>query len=142
MRQGCKSRRGIRSFVLGLAVSVLTGAVTEASTGVPGLGIEAPHFLSDSLLSGQAALPTGSPGSPLAHLPGTSSPDLGGMNWQAAVQSDLEAREYHLSDNGRGLQAPNRAHGIRTWFDVDGIRVTEREGEDERQIEFHQRGFL
>lgn len=39
---------------------------------------------------------------------------------------DLSASEYHPSRNPRGLQAPNRAHGLRTWFETTGIRVHDR----------------
>jgi len=39
----------------------------------------------------------------------------------------LAAREYHASRNAHGLQAPNRAHGLRTYFDPRGVRLLERE---------------
>jgi hypothetical protein len=45
---------------------------------------------------------------------------------QADIQSQLAAREYRASENGQGLQAPNRAHNLRTYFDASGIRVHDR----------------
>src|SRR5215831_18714214 len=47
-------------------------------------------------------------------------------DWQARVQKELAAREYQASENGAGLQAPNRAQDLRTYFDARGIRVHDR----------------
>src|SRR5262245_18952650 len=44
----------------------------------------------------------------------------------AGIQAQLAAREYRASENGQGLQAPNRAHNLRTYFDAQGIRVVDR----------------
>jgi hypothetical protein len=44
----------------------------------------------------------------------------------AGIEAHLAAREYHASENGQGLQAPNRAHNLRTYFDATGIRVHDR----------------
>ena len=38
----------------------------------------------------------------------------------------LAAREYEATENGAGLQAPNRAHNLRTYFEPTGIRVHDR----------------
>ena len=38
----------------------------------------------------------------------------------------LARREYEATPNARGLQAPNRAHDLRTYFDARGIRVHDR----------------
>jgi len=35
-------------------------------------------------------------------------------------------REYQASQNGEGLQAPNRRHNLRTYFEASGIRVRDR----------------
>ncbi len=43
------------------------------------------------------------------------------------VQRSIAEREYDASDAGSGLQAPNRAHGLRTYFDARGARVVDRE---------------
>jgi len=50
----------------------------------------------------------------------------GDDDWQARTQKELAAREYQASENGAGLQAPNRAHDLRTYFDARGIRVHDR----------------
>lgn len=42
------------------------------------------------------------------------------------MQRYIAEREYRASRNERGLQAPNRAHNLRTWFEPDGIRVHDR----------------
>jgi len=42
------------------------------------------------------------------------------------VQKELATREYQASENGAGLQAPNRAQDLRTYFDARGIRVHDR----------------
>ncbi|MEE2675132.1 MAG: hypothetical protein VX466_15125, partial [Myxococcota bacterium] len=42
------------------------------------------------------------------------------------VQQGITAAEYRATENERGLQAPNRAHGLRTWFEATGIRVHDR----------------
>ena len=47
-------------------------------------------------------------------------------DWQARVQKELAEREYQASENGAGLQAPNRAQDLRTYFDARGIRVHDR----------------
>jgi hypothetical protein len=43
------------------------------------------------------------------------------------ARETIEAREYHASRTDRGLQAPNRAHALRTWFTPTGIQLQERE---------------
>jgi len=42
------------------------------------------------------------------------------------VQQRLAEREYHTSTNDAGLQAPNRVHNLRTYFEPSGIRVHDR----------------
>src|SRR5688572_9252916 len=48
----------------------------------------------------------------------------------ARAQQQIAAREYRASENGEGLQAPNRAHNLRTYFERSGIRVHDRTAED------------
>ncbi|MBK7948479.1 MAG: NF038122 family metalloprotease [Deltaproteobacteria bacterium] len=62
-------------------------------------------------------------GSPEA-VPGASEPDL--VVLRAAVGSHLRAREYWASETDEGLQAPNREHGLRTYFEPTGLRVHDR----------------
>ncbi len=49
-----------------------------------------------------------------------------GQDWLAAVYKSIAEREYQVSRNEVGLQAPNRAHNIRTYFDDSGIGVVDR----------------
>ncbi|MBC8187781.1 MAG: FG-GAP repeat protein [Proteobacteria bacterium] len=42
------------------------------------------------------------------------------------MQRAIAAAEYQASETERGLQAPNRAHGLRTWFAPTGIRIHDR----------------
>jgi len=44
------------------------------------------------------------------------------------VRDALASREYRASTTEHGLQAPNRAHDLRTYFDADGIRLVDRDG--------------
>jgi hypothetical protein len=46
------------------------------------------------------------------------------------IERTIADREYRASYNDRGLQAPNRAHDLRTYFDEAGIRVHERNAMD------------
>ncbi len=46
--------------------------------------------------------------------------------WLARVQSGIAQREYRASPSARGLQAPNRAHDLRTYFEPTGIRIHDR----------------
>jgi len=44
----------------------------------------------------------------------------------ASLPDRIAQREYRASANGSGLQAPNRAHNLRTYFSPTGIRVHDR----------------
>jgi len=44
----------------------------------------------------------------------------------AAMQRQIAEREYWASHNDLGLQAPNRIHNLRTYFEPTGIRVVDR----------------
>ena len=50
----------------------------------------------------------------------------GSNPWFADAQRELVRREYDVSENGVGLQAPNRAQGFRIYFESDGVRLVER----------------
>ena len=56
--------------------------------------------------------------------PASSSP--AGPHWLSNAQRQIEALEYHASSGRKGLQAPNRRHGLRTYFERTGIRVVDR----------------
>jgi hypothetical protein len=59
-------------------------------------------------------------------LTGLDSPDAG---WWDRASRAIEALEYNVSATSLGLQAPNRAHGIRTYFHETGIEVVPRRDE-------------
>ena len=44
----------------------------------------------------------------------------------ARIESSLQRAEYHASQSRAGLQAPNRAQNLRTYFEATGIRVHDR----------------
>ena len=44
------------------------------------------------------------------------------------MQRQIAQREYRASENGEGLQMPNRAHNLRTYFESTGIRLYDRTG--------------
>jgi len=58
------------------------------------------------------------------------------------MQRSIEAREYEASRTDRGLQAPNRNHGLRTYFGSTGIRVNDRssQGGDPELLELRWTG--
>ena len=47
-------------------------------------------------------------------------------DWWSSVQRGLAEYEYHPRKNDKGLQVPNRAHNLRTYFEATGIRVQDR----------------
>jgi len=47
-------------------------------------------------------------------------------DWMARLQRNIAAYEYRASPNSHGLQAPNRAHNLRTYFEPTGIRLHDR----------------
>lgn len=77
-----------------------------------------------------AALATGCASAP----PGTPAPSTPDAGWLAKVQQHIAGREYRTSENGTGLQAPNRAHNLRTYFDAQGIRVHDRTAADSPEL--------
>ena len=52
--------------------------------------------------------------------------ELTSGDWWPQVRANLEAREYHASRGKMGLQAPNRAQNLRTYFSDDHIEVVPR----------------
>ncbi len=52
-------------------------------------------------------------------------------SWLGQAQQELAQREYFASENGNGLQAPNRAQGFRTYFDENGIALVARSADDQ-----------
>ena len=48
-------------------------------------------------------------------------------NWWQTVSAQIARDEYHATSTPDGLQAPNRAHGLRTMFRTEGIDVEPRQ---------------
>ncbi len=48
------------------------------------------------------------------------------QGWWQTVSQDLQRAEYEASHNEHGLQAPNRAQNLRTYFNPQGIEVLPR----------------
>jgi uncharacterized repeat protein (TIGR01451 family) len=55
-------------------------------------------------------------------------------DWWSGVQRDLAAYEYLPSASETGVQAPNRAHNLRTYFDASGIRVHDRTADGSAEL--------
>ncbi|KGJ89257.1 hypothetical protein ND16A_2150 [Thalassotalea sp. ND16A] len=55
-------------------------------------------------------------------------------SWWTQLQRARARNEYQPSENGKGLQAPNRAHNLRTYFDSTGIRVHDRTAAGESEL--------
>lgn len=55
-------------------------------------------------------------------------------SWRAEAKRTIEEREYQASRNASGLQAPNRAHHLRTYFEAAGIAVQDRTNQDQPKL--------
>ncbi len=55
-------------------------------------------------------------------------------NWIAEAHKRIAEKEYETTRNAAGLQAPNRANNIRTYFDKKGIRVHDRTAEGSPEL--------
>jgi hypothetical protein len=58
-------------------------------------------------------------------------PDAGFL---AAAARHIAEREYRARPNGAGLQAPNRRHNLRTYFEPTGVRVHDRTAPGEPRL--------
>jgi hypothetical protein len=54
--------------------------------------------------------------------------------WLARAERDLTEKEYEASRSAAGLQAPNRAHDLRTYFEPTGIRLVDRTAEESAEL--------
>ncbi len=65
-----------------------------------------------------------------AAAPAQAAPvDSPPASWLAQAQQELVQREYRASTTDRGLQAPNRAQGFRTFFDAESVALVTRDAE-------------
>ena len=95
----------------------LRSAVRTAST-----------IVSIGLLSVSAAIPVSMPGE-RAHRESATAEAPVPTPWLAKAERSIVEREYEATDSGSGIQAPNRAHGLRTWFEPTGARIVDRESD-------------
>ena len=102
-----------------------------AAVLVAGLFPQVVAFADDGVGQGAAPLDRARPlegrgatANPTAN--GVTLPQGASEDWWRRVQRGLAEGEYHPSDNGRGLQAPNRTHNLRTYFESTGIRLHDR----------------
>ncbi len=76
-----------------------------------------PVLLGELSCSGCLGGITGAPApSDASAAPEQASADLTDCGL-AAMQRHIAQREYWASENGEGLQAPNRVHNLRTYFE-------------------------
>lgn len=47
-------------------------------------------------------------------------------SWFQTARKEIREREYWAGENGKGLQAPNRAHNIRGYFSTSGVEIASR----------------
>lgn len=64
----------------------------------------------------------------------TANPDLNSAGESVGFATDIAQWEYEASVSDLGLQAPNRAQGLRTYFDPTGIRIHDRVGTDDSEL--------
>jgi FG-GAP repeat len=63
-----------------------------------------------------------------ARVAGGTPPTATDGNWLGRARQFIALREYRVGENGHGLQAPNRAHDLRTYFAKSGVRLHDRAG--------------
>jgi len=60
---------------------------------------------------------------------------------QQDVRHQLMRQEYFASVNSAGLQAPNRAQGMRIYFDRDGVRIVNRDPQEAQLLHWQLRAL-
>ncbi len=75
-------------------------------------------------LASELDVPGAAAAPPPAAAAGPQAPP--GSDWLAGAARHIAEREYQASADDLGLQAPNRRHNLRTYFDPTGVRVHDR----------------
>ena len=57
--------------------------------------------------------------------PSSGNPDVP-RSWAEQAERSIARQEYQATRNDRGLQAPNREHNLRTYFEPWGARIEDR----------------
>ena len=84
--------------------------------------------------------PLASRPAPAAPLPPQQPPSTS-EDWLAGVRREIAASEYELRPSADGLQAANRAHGMRSYFGPTGVRVVDRSVEEVPLVALELRGI-
>src|ERR1044072_2322644 len=93
------------SFILLPAFLLATDAAFGASHALPTRGSSASAFDARSAAAGASA------------------------DWWTQVRGAIEREEYNASASAEGLQAPNRAQNLRSWFRSEGVELVPRTAE-------------
>jgi flavodoxin len=86
-----------------------------------------------AVLAGSLGIPEAL-AAPLAGSGAGARQVLPGSTWMASAARHMAEREYRADANEQGLQAPNRRHNLRTYFEPTGIRVHDRAATGEPRL--------
>ena len=123
------------STIAGTASSLRAGVRRPAQLALAGSLAVAVCLAAGAAGTGPADAGTAARGEPGAGAQAQGPP---AEAWAQEIQRDLAAREYEitwqkqtrLKDLPAAWHAPNRAHGFRTYFTEDGIRVVPQADEE------------
>ncbi len=123
-------------FVTVLLLASLRGGVDTGRVdivGTPGVAMRGGH----SSVGGEGSAPSVISGVPAIE----GGVWRAGMTdgWFGKVTTQIEREEYNASVAERGLQAPNRAHNFRTYFQNGGIEVVPRKSQGAQEWRFRWR---
>ncbi len=125
-------RRGILACATACILTI--SAAMSIFWTVPGLRSDAVAAPGPARSAGPAQIPDDARRGALVPMPEPLPSDLRQVgaeeSWWQAVTADLARREYEASTTEQGLQAPNRAHNLRTTFGERGIEVVPRTSKD------------
>ncbi len=118
-----KSAMASVSFLVALSALMALLAAQHA-----GHGVHSGRTLSAASASELPGIEAGGalPGSAIDPAARQAGADEG---WWETVTAQLARTEYRATANPEGLQAPNRAHNLRTYFRERGIEIVPREGD-------------
>lgn len=106
----------------------LRGAAPPVAPGTPAPAIAGSHGRSLGFDTGAARAPRGTP----QHAAAATAPAP--RAWLADAQRAIALHEYDARPTAGRIQAPNRAHGFRTYFDGEQIRVEKRHAPATRSL--------
>jgi flavodoxin len=86
-----------------------------------------------AVLAGSLGIPEAL-AAPLAGSGAGARQVLPSSTWMASAARHMAEHEYRANANEQGLQAPNRRHNLRTYFEPTGIRVHDRSAPGEPRL--------